>query len=326
MSSDTTQVYDPSQNRWYPLASRLSAPRWNLGLGRSLVEMRDGRFMVAGGIDNPTDQNSLPNVDVFDPGACAWRPAGSMNLKRSSAAIGVPVPDGNPLICGGWIVRSNQAATDTCERYEPALDRWIPGPVMSKPRAVPANAAYKTNVSPIEDPACSVDRSCQERLPNGNILVASGIVTGQPLFPPDPSSEECNANACTNLRPTWPARPNSTGGGTGFSQAARINAGPLSDSVMLCGGFNARAPETSHGCMLYHSLRGWSASPPEPAGGPTDSPHSRVFFTMLETCPAPHEDPETCPGPFQDQLVAVGGRTSGSASIMRPDVDRFNSP
>ena len=114
---------DPDLNGWASTVGSMAAARSDA----CAVLLGDGRVLLAGG-ENAS--GALNSVEVLqDDGR--FHAAAPMNLAHSSAACAL-LPDGTVLVAGG---RSGGGTTNAVELYDPAEDRWKPGPDMLQDRA-----------------------------------------------------------------------------------------------------------------------------------------------------------------------------------------------
>jgi N-acetylneuraminic acid mutarotase len=93
--------------------------------GHVAVGLRDGRVLVAGGLDD-TRHGVLSSTALFDPSR-GVTPAAPMNAARYRPATAL-LGDGSVLVTGG------EGGDRSTDRYFPALDRWIPMASMASPR------------------------------------------------------------------------------------------------------------------------------------------------------------------------------------------------
>lgn len=112
----------------------------DLAVARShpAVTVFDGRVYAIGG--GGPGFASLDAVEIFDPKAERWRALRPMPTKRSGA-MAVALGDRIAVIGGGFKKPDGKFRfLPTVEFYEPASDRWSPGPDMSQPHDYPACA------------------------------------------------------------------------------------------------------------------------------------------------------------------------------------------
>lgn len=118
----------------------------------SAVQLKDGRVLVSGGINNG---GVLATAEVYDPVSGTWSPTGNMNLARAYNTATL-LKNGKVLVAGGCTNSNCSAATNTAEVYDPATGAWQKAGRMSTLR-------YFFNAT---------------SLPNGNILVEGGCNQG----------------------------------------------------------------------------------------------------------------------------------------------------
>lgn len=95
------------------------------------VQLRNGKVLVAGGIDStPT---VLATAELYDPLIGAWTPTG--NLKKARAYYTATLlPNGTVLVAGGCANNNCSAATNTAEIYNPTTGTWRAAGKMSSIR------------------------------------------------------------------------------------------------------------------------------------------------------------------------------------------------
>jgi hypothetical protein len=111
-----TGVASPFASVWDPNEGGTATPAPTLPKVRTqavVVGLRDGRVLVAGGL-NDASQQSYSSAYVFDEaGKGTWTKVGLMHLARSSACAAV-LPDGRVLVAGGYFhVAPNYGSTET---------------------------------------------------------------------------------------------------------------------------------------------------------------------------------------------------------------------
>lgn len=126
-SLDTWTAYDPATGTWGP---ELPLPLVDGGLYlHAATKLDDGRVLVTGSGDARTDGASPVGFSsvalLFDPQNDAWTAVAPMLTPRRSCAA-VLLPDGSVLVGGG-----EPGLTGSCERYDPGLDAWAPGPSLN---------------------------------------------------------------------------------------------------------------------------------------------------------------------------------------------------
>jgi N-acetylneuraminic acid mutarotase len=131
---DTAEVYDPSTGQW-----TLTAPMpYGWFGGASMVVLRDGRVLAAGGYNGTT----LPMAIVYDPATNSWSYTGSMLEPRSGGSIAL-LADGTVLIAGGG--GGNGQSLATAETYDPATGRWSAAETMNATHSAPNEMAMLPN-------------------------------------------------------------------------------------------------------------------------------------------------------------------------------------
>jgi Kelch motif/Galactose oxidase, central domain len=113
-------------------AEAAAAGRWRDAVGdigprygHVAVRLRDGRVLVAGGLDD-IRKGKLSSAALFDP-STGVTPTASMSVPRyrpSATLLG----DGSVLVAGG------DGGETSAERYLPTIGRWIPAGAMSTSR------------------------------------------------------------------------------------------------------------------------------------------------------------------------------------------------
>ncbi len=172
---DTGEVYDPSTNTWTSVANTMSSPR---GDYPAIALLPNGNVVIAGGADS--SGNAVASADIYNPATNTFTPAAAMSTARILTAA-IPLPSGKVLVVGGQDT-TTLTPIDTAEIYNPGSNSWSPASnSMSVARTLPG-------VAP---------------LPNGDVLVAGGVMSGSTLSTPsvttasadiyDPSSNSFSA-------------------------------------------------------------------------------------------------------------------------------------
>jgi hypothetical protein len=134
----------------------------------------DGRVLVAGGVTNVLFVAGLPlrSAEVYDPGADAWRPTGSMATARFFHTM-TTLGDGTVLVAGGTRdpLDLRGAALATAERYDPATGTFASVGSMTEPRL----------------------QHTATRLSDGRALIVGGRAATAELF--DPVSQQFRRTA-----------------------------------------------------------------------------------------------------------------------------------
>jgi N-acetylneuraminic acid mutarotase len=86
-------LYDPTTGRWSE-----TAPLKEKRAGLSMIELPDGRVLVAGGWAQ--SQMEFKSAELFDPRTNTWQPAASMHVARRNHRAAL-LPDGSVLVIGG---------------------------------------------------------------------------------------------------------------------------------------------------------------------------------------------------------------------------------
>ena len=123
-----SEVYSPIANTWLTVGGGAIARSQ-----QTATLLRDGRVLVAGGIDGVTGR-SVPTTEIYDPATNAWAPAASM-VGRRYAHTATLLADGRVLVVGGT---RSAVVLDSTEIYDPGSNRWAPGPSLPNPRSAHA--------------------------------------------------------------------------------------------------------------------------------------------------------------------------------------------
>lgn len=89
----SASVYDPMTGRWseaFPMKDKRA--------GLSMIELPDGRVLVAGGWAQ--SQMEFKSAELFDPRTNTWQPAAAMNVARRNHRAAL-LPNGSVLVIGG---------------------------------------------------------------------------------------------------------------------------------------------------------------------------------------------------------------------------------
>jgi WD40 repeat protein len=148
----TAEIYDPAQGTFTPTGS-MTTFRW--GYPNPLVQLPDGRFLVAGGTD-PQCTTALSTAEIYDPTAGTWSATGAMTAARSNPVL-VTLGSGQVLVRGGYgqvpgvcgEVRSN--ALTSAELYDPSSGTFSLTGSASSPRAAAASTLLPSGEALIVD-------------------------------------------------------------------------------------------------------------------------------------------------------------------------------
>ena len=111
------------------------------------TRLADGRVLVTGGLGGGGTS------ELYDPGTMTFSEGPSLLEVRAGSHSATLLPDGRVLVAGGW--RDGQALAST-ELYDPAANRFFPGPRMTTLRA----------------------EHTATLLPDGRVLMAAGVAAG----------------------------------------------------------------------------------------------------------------------------------------------------
>jgi len=157
VATATTELFDPLTRSFRP-GPPMAAPRAQHGA----TLLNDGRVLITGGAG--PNAIGLTSCEIYDPATNTFAGAAPMAAPRMGHATTL-LADGRVLVSGGFATFQNgatnflaalQSAQDTLEVYDPATDTWSATVVMASPRAGHRHAV----------------------LPNGNVMIVSGISGG----------------------------------------------------------------------------------------------------------------------------------------------------
>lgn len=120
----SSEVYDPSSDRWSPAASLNTARR-----GHTMTLLKNGAILVTGGTNENGD--TLASSELYDPGSGTWKKLPDMHAGRALHTATL-LSSGKVLVVGG----SGQAWTqnNSTELFDPATSTWTSQGSMSNSR------------------------------------------------------------------------------------------------------------------------------------------------------------------------------------------------
>lgn len=116
------------------------------------VQLRNGKVLVAGGID--ATSTVLATAELYDPLTGAWTPTGNMKKARAYSTATL-LPNGRVLVAGGCTNSNCSAATNTAELYDPATGSWRAAGKMSTLR-------YFFDATPLQNGSVLVEGGCNQ--------------------------------------------------------------------------------------------------------------------------------------------------------------------
>ncbi len=124
--TDSTEIYDPTADRWSGGPARATATAFP-----GFLTLADGRIFVSGGC-NQTECTAI--TEIYDQATGAWRRAAPMARPRGMHTTAL-LRDGRVLVTGGCDALNCVAPRADAEVYDPVLDFWSPAGTMVSPRA-----------------------------------------------------------------------------------------------------------------------------------------------------------------------------------------------
>jgi len=139
----TAELFNPATGTWTPTGSMTQARHTTAS-----VLLPDGRVIVPAGF---TNAGTGTNADIFNPVTGTWTATGNLNVARARQGA-MLLQDGRVMVVAGF------PATQTTEIYNPSTNVWTSAaPLTSTGNRF--NYAYTF-------------------MPNGKVLVASGVAAG----------------------------------------------------------------------------------------------------------------------------------------------------
>jgi Ca2+-binding RTX toxin-like protein len=142
----TAELYNPATGVWTLTGSMTQARHTTAS-----VLLPDGRVIVPAGF---TDAGNGTNADIYNPATGTWSATSNLNFARARQGA-MLLQDGRVMVVAGF------PATQTTEIYDPATNVWSFAAPLT-PTGNRFNYAYTV-------------------MPNGKVLVASGIAAGMPV-------------------------------------------------------------------------------------------------------------------------------------------------
>ncbi|HKP03894.1 MAG TPA: kelch repeat-containing protein [Chthoniobacterales bacterium] len=115
----TAELYDPASGTWTS-TDRLATGRFL----HTAELLPNGKVLVAGGLEEGINLNTLASAELFDPASGTWTATGSLATGRFSHTATL-LPDGRLLVAGGeHFFQSGQNILASAELYDPASGTW----------------------------------------------------------------------------------------------------------------------------------------------------------------------------------------------------------
>jgi len=116
-SANEAELYDPATGRWSGTGP-LNEARSN----HSTTLLKDGRVLVAGGIDWATD-SPRSTAEIFDPESAVWALTGPLATRRMNHSAAL-LKDGRVLVIGGASESDVAGELSSAEIYDPATGKF----------------------------------------------------------------------------------------------------------------------------------------------------------------------------------------------------------
>ena len=134
----STELYDPATNTFAPPRATATMKTARFSHTASVITSGSnaGKILIAGG--QHADGDLLSATELYDPAANRFEPGPPMHLARTehlAITIASGPNAGRILIAGGVVVQCDERGCETAlasstELYDPATNRFIPGPRM----------------------------------------------------------------------------------------------------------------------------------------------------------------------------------------------------
>lgn len=121
------EIFDP--------VTGLFTPTRPMAVGRALHQatlLPDGRVLVSGGFGVASSPGAPgpEQAEIFDPATGTFAPAGELQAGRFLHSA-ILLSDGRVLVVGGVTQPGDRSAVELTELYDPAANKWAPGPTLS---------------------------------------------------------------------------------------------------------------------------------------------------------------------------------------------------
>lgn len=230
VATSATEIYDDVTDAFLP-GPPMVAPRSI----HTMTELRDGRTLFVGGVDNLNDPQA--SCEIYNPATDTFTAIAPMISPRAGHTATL-LPDGRVFVAGGLAnitvlpsaVYAIFDTTSTTEIYNPANNTWTAGPNMRTPRA--GQAAILR--------------------PDGRVLLAGGVSFDDFII--------LRLPAVRNTTEIYNPATNTTSVGPSMVTAhSLVDPVPLgSDRYLIPGGISAlslASPGTSStACEVYNAL------------------------------------------------------------------------
>ncbi len=140
---------EPAEYAWIATASMNEARHEH-----TMTRLADGRILVAGGFGLGSPTNALATTEIWDPSTQTFTMAEPMKIPRARHTATL-LEDGSVIITGGYDGKIETPLLE--ELYVPKTNTWLSAPTGTPPLMAVARMYHDA-----------------VKLPNGNVLVASG--------------------------------------------------------------------------------------------------------------------------------------------------------